>query len=122
MIFQDRVLARHLAVPERVEVAAPHLDPLAIAAGPGQGPFRHAGVGGIVGEMLAMAIVDIGKPLKSPGQGLAHILLAFGPRKPQGWLPLGISSTQSSAKKLMMRSRSCALKASQSLLEMLTDL
>ena len=35
-------------------------------------------------------------------------------REPQGLLPRGISSTQSSAKNDMMRSRSCALKASQS--------
>src|SRR5262249_44006990 len=35
-------------------------------------------------------------------------------REPQGFSPLGISSTQSSAKNDMMRSRSCALKAAQS--------
>ena len=78
-----------------------------------EGPFRDAGIGGRIDKMLIIAVVDIGQALKRVASASRTFCLP-SKREPQGLLPRGISRTQSSEKNAMMRSRSCALKASHS--------
>ena len=63
--------------------------------------------------MLLVAVVDVGQAFEACRQRFRTFRLP-SKREPQGLLPLGISRTQSSEKNAMMRSRSCALKASHS--------
>jgi hypothetical protein len=53
-----------------------------VAPRAGQGPFRYAGAGAFVDEVLLVSVMDIGEPLEASGQGRAHILLPLTSRTP----------------------------------------
>ena len=63
--------------------------------------------------MFIVAVVDIRQACKAVANASRTLRLP-SKREPQGLFPLGISRIQSSEKNAMMRSRSCALKASHS--------
>ena len=82
--FPVRVFADHQAVSERVEVATPHHDYLAIELGAGKKPFRHAAIARH--EVFQVTVMHIGCRLKSPHQAFPHQICALEPR-PMGFGP-----------------------------------
>ena len=76
------VLSHHPIAPEGVEVAAPDLDPAAVAGGAGEGPFRDAGVP--VHEVLGLAVVDVGQALEARREPPAHGVAVPRSARPTG--------------------------------------
>src|SRR4051812_15763111 len=75
------VLADDLAVPELEQVAAAHLDALAVRAGAGQEPL---GAAAIAGEPVpGVAVADVGDAGEAARESLAHALAALQPSSPR---------------------------------------
>jgi hypothetical protein len=80
--FPIGIFASNLPILERVEITTPYLDPLSITASSGKRPFRYAGIGSVIDEVLFVPVMDIGEPFKSPGQSPTYVLLAFTSQTP----------------------------------------
>src|SRR4051795_10477927 len=66
---------------ERPQVAAPHLDPLALDGRPADRPFRQPSVA--TDEVAVAFVVDVGDALEARGQPSAHLALADEPPAPR---------------------------------------
>ena len=62
-----------MTLPSRnIQKSQPRTALFPVAGGAGKRPFRHAGAGGRVDEMLVGAVVDIGRPSKPDASAPVH--------------------------------------------------
>jgi hypothetical protein len=99
--FPVGTLPDHLAQTERIKVATTDLDLVPVKIGAGEEPFGDAGIGSFVDKMLSVTVGTSGNPSKRAAKPSRTLRLP-SKRVPNGWLPLGISNTQSSAKSNMI--------------------
>src|SRR4051812_36754364 len=66
------ILAGDFFVLERIEITAAYLDLVSGEGGPGQKPFRHAGV--VVGEMFKLRIMDIRRGFETRAYAAADVV------------------------------------------------
>jgi len=97
-------------VTDRPEVASTDLYPVPVEVGTGEGPLGDTAVA--AGEVVSLAVVDVGDPLEMSRESSADLRLPDELR-PRGSGPRGEANTQSSAKCSMIASTSCALNASR---------
>jgi hypothetical protein len=107
----EAVLADDLAVePEGLQVAASHIDALPFDGGAADCPFRHPP--GPAGEVIVVPIVNVRNALESVPPAPRRTTSFPASRRPQRSGPRADSNTQSSAKCIMIASRSCLLNPS----------